>query len=73
MLPGFLEEHPRTLSDERIAELRERLLEAFGREPTRPWRSRPDRPALAARRRLHDRPARRRRYEPRPEPARDDQ
>jgi hypothetical protein len=29
MLPGFLEEHPRELSDERVAELSERLLDVF--------------------------------------------
>jgi hypothetical protein len=31
MLPGFLEEHPRALTDERLAELSERLLTTFGK------------------------------------------
>jgi len=35
MLPGFLEEHPPSLSDERVTELRERLLAAFVPEPGR--------------------------------------
>ncbi len=49
MLPGFLEEHPRVLSDERIDELRGRLLEEFGPQRTRLWRSRAERAAAASR------------------------
>ncbi len=49
MLPGFLEEHPRVLSDEQIAEVRARLLATFDAKTGRPRRPLADRLAAASR------------------------
>jgi hypothetical protein len=50
MLPGFLEEHPRVLSDEEVAELRQRLQDLFAPASGRPRRVRGGQMTAAGRR-----------------------